>query len=165
MEVCGITQRYAVGKIKWLCIMSPVAELTAIMKIWYFRLIHLMSFGQSDEIEFNAIPRLWSALIWWTKARFSVRDGNITDEKCVVVASYRKPCFCSLVKRTLQPRSRIQFYFVWLSKLHEIDQTIDLRIDLHTPKTLIIQLHTSSVRKNACHTVFIQFQKKTSTIF
>ena len=33
------------------------------------------------------------------------------------------------------------------------------RVDLHTPKMLIIQFHTSSVWKNACHTIFIQFLK------
>ena len=31
------------------------------------------------------------------------------------------------------------------------------RVDLHTPKMVIIQFHASSVWKNACHTVFIQF--------
>ena len=33
------------------------------------------------------------------------------------------------------------------------------RVDLHTPKMLIIQFHTSSVWENACHTIFIQFLK------
>ena len=33
------------------------------------------------------------------------------------------------------------------------------RVDLHIPKILIIQFHTSSVWKNACHTIFIQFWK------
>ena len=33
------------------------------------------------------------------------------------------------------------------------------RIDLPTPKTLIIQFHTSSVWKHACHTICIQFLK------
>ena len=33
------------------------------------------------------------------------------------------------------------------------------RVDPHTPKMLIIQFHTSSVWKNACHTIFIQFLK------
>ena len=33
------------------------------------------------------------------------------------------------------------------------------RVDLHTPKMLIIQFHTSSVWKTVCHTIFIQFQK------
>ena len=33
------------------------------------------------------------------------------------------------------------------------------RVDLHTPKKLIIQFHTSSVWENACHTIFIQFLK------
>ena len=33
------------------------------------------------------------------------------------------------------------------------------RVDLHTPKIVIIQFHTSSVWKNACHTIFIQFLK------
>ena len=38
------------------------------------------------------------------------------------------------------------------------------RVDLHTPKMLIIQLHTSIVWKNGCHTVFKQFQKKLKKI-
>ena len=33
------------------------------------------------------------------------------------------------------------------------------RVDLHTPKIVIIQFHTSSVWKTACHTIFIQIQK------
>ena len=33
------------------------------------------------------------------------------------------------------------------------------RVDLHTPKMVIIQFHTSSVWKNVCHTIFIQFLK------
>ena len=33
------------------------------------------------------------------------------------------------------------------------------RVDLHTPKMLIIQFHTSSVWENACHTIFIHFLK------
>ena len=33
------------------------------------------------------------------------------------------------------------------------------RVDLHTTKMVIIQFHTSSVWKNACHTIFIQFLK------
>ena len=33
------------------------------------------------------------------------------------------------------------------------------RVDLHTPKMLIIQFHTSSVWKIARHTIFIQFLK------
>ena len=33
------------------------------------------------------------------------------------------------------------------------------RVDLHTPKMLIIRFHTSSVWENACHTIFIQFSK------
>ena len=32
-------------------------------------------------------------------------------------------------------------------------------VDLRTPKLLIIQFHTSSVWKNACHTIFMQFLK------
>ena len=32
-------------------------------------------------------------------------------------------------------------------------------VGLHKPKMLVIQLHTSGVRKNACHTIFIQFLK------
>ena len=36
---------------------------------------------------------------------------------------------------------------------------ITTRVDLHTPKMLIIQFHTSSVWENACHTIFIQFLK------
>ena len=34
------------------------------------------------------------------------------------------------------------------------------RVDLHTPKMVIIQFHTSSVWKNACHKIFIHFRKK-----
>ena len=33
------------------------------------------------------------------------------------------------------------------------------RVDLHPPKMLIVQFHTSSVWENACHTIFIQFLK------
>ena len=34
-----------------------------------------------------------------------------------------------------------------------------LILQLHAPKMLIIQFHTSTVWKNATHTIFIQFQK------
>ena len=34
-----------------------------------------------------------------------------------------------------------------------------LRIDLHTTKKLIIQFHTSSAWKNACHSIFIEFRE------
>ena len=34
------------------------------------------------------------------------------------------------------------------------------RVDLHSPKMLIIQFHTSSAWENACHIIFVQFQKK-----
>ena len=33
------------------------------------------------------------------------------------------------------------------------------RVDLHRPKTVIIQIHTSNVWKSASHTIFVQFQK------
>ena len=33
------------------------------------------------------------------------------------------------------------------------------RVDLHTPKMLIIQFHKSSWRENACHTIFIHLPK------
>ena len=33
------------------------------------------------------------------------------------------------------------------------------RVNLHTPKILIIQFHTSSLWKNACHKIFIHFLK------
>ena len=32
-------------------------------------------------------------------------------------------------------------------------------LTFHTPKMLIIQFHASSVWRNACHTIFIQFLK------
>ena len=33
------------------------------------------------------------------------------------------------------------------------------RVELHTPKKLIIQFHTSSVWETACHTIFLQIRK------
>ena len=51
------------------------------------------------------------------------------------------------------------FYNWFLSKKKIWQILRPSRVDLHTPKMLIIQFHTSSVWENACHTIFIQFLK------
>ena len=49
--------------------------------------------------------------------------------------------------------SGIGLFNIWLI------ESLRSRVDLHTPKMLIIQFRTSSVWENACHTIFIQFLK------
>ena len=49
--------------------------------------------------------------------------------------------------------------FVILLSRVDLHKAKMLILQFHTSKTLIIQVHTSNVRKNANHTIFIQFQK------
>ena len=57
-------------------------------------------------------------------------------------------------KQSIEEQLRVYTQFTQPECMQQV-----FRVDLHTPKMLIIQFHTSSVWENACHTIFIQFLK------
>ena len=57
----------------------------------------------------------------------------------------------------MNPKLSLRVQTVYFRTCKRILQQV--RIDLHTPKLVIIQFHTSNVWKNVSHTIFIQFLK------
>ena len=54
---------------------------------------------------------------------------------------------------------KLQNYKTRSTSRVDLHKPKSLILQLHTPKMLIIQFHTSNVWKNASHTIFILFQK------
>ena len=94
--------------------------------------------------------------VWITNQLIFVRTIENMDKICIRV------CF--------------SFFFIFNAKSQKVSDWFEsyvinsgicrkliavqlIRVDLHTPKMLIMQFHTSSVWKNARHTTFIQFLK------
>ena len=112
----------------------------------------------------------------WTVSVASPEPGNFRSNLGMLWLSQAKLGMfrlCARLKIASLPRKFSQeTALAWVSKpnymskprpgksfLLSVLNSVESRVDLHTPKLVIIQFHTSSVWKNACHTIFIQFRK------
>ena len=86
----------------------------------------------------------------------AVAKGKLHLAKFIVAASDNSLDVLNVKVSILKYSEEFYVANWWLS--HD-SHFLDTRVDLHTPKMLIIQFHTSSVWKNTCHTTFIQFLK------